>query len=88
MHTSKDNAYVDNNNIIRFASITTTQGLEWNFNVGKFNIIGENLPIISQNIVLMLCITPSVANVIANDFKVNNELADAAPNHKIAFIDM
>jgi hypothetical protein len=48
MHTSKDNAYVDNNNVIRFASITTTQGLEWTFNIGKFNIIGENFPKISQ----------------------------------------
>jgi hypothetical protein len=47
MHTSKDNVYDDNNNVIRFvyqALVTTTQGLEWTFNIGKFNIIGENLP--------------------------------------------
>ncbi len=44
------------------ASNTTTQGLEWTFNAKKFNIIGENLPKNSQNIILMLSTTPSIAN--------------------------
>jgi hypothetical protein len=51
VHTPKDNVYDDNNNVIRIvyqASITTTQGLEWIFNSGKFNIIRENFPKISQ----------------------------------------
>ncbi len=90
MYTSKDNVYDDNNNVIIFvyqALVTTTQGLEWTFNTGKFNIIGENLPKNSWNIVLMLGTISLIANVIANDFQINNELIDVAPNHKIAFID-
>jgi hypothetical protein len=71
MHTSKDNAYDDNNNVIRFVYqtlVTTTQGLEWILNVENFSIIGGILPKNSQNIVLTLNITSFVANVIANDF--------------------
>jgi hypothetical protein len=52
MHTSKDNVYDDNNNVIKYvyqASIMTTWGLEWTLNIGKFNITGENLPQNSQN---------------------------------------
>jgi hypothetical protein len=65
VHTSKDKVYDDNNDVIRFvyqASITTTQGLEWTPNIGKFNIIGEILPKNFQNIVLMLGIIPFIAN--------------------------
>jgi hypothetical protein len=83
--------YDDNNNVIRFVYqdlVTTIQGLEWNFNIGEFNIIGESLPQNSQNIVLMLSIISSIANVIANDFQVNNKLIDVAPYHKIALIDL
>jgi hypothetical protein len=56
VHISKDIVYNDNNNAFRIVyqvSITTTQGLEWSFNTGKFSIIGENFP----NIVLTLSIT-------------------------------
>ncbi len=87
VHTSKEKVYDDNNDVIRFvyqASITTTQGLEWTLNIGKFNIIGEILPKNFQNIVLMLGIIP----FIANDFQINNELIDVTPNHKITFIDL
>ncbi len=66
------------------ALITITQGLEWTFNTGKFNIIGENLPKNSPNIVLTLGTTLS----IANDFQGNNKLIDVALNHKIAFINL
>jgi hypothetical protein len=83
--------YDDNNNVFRSvyqALVTTIQGLEWTFNIGKLNIIGESLPKSSQNIVLMLGISSSIANVIANDFQVNNELINVAPYQKIAFIDL
>ncbi len=71
-------------NVWFLASITTTQGLEWTFNIRKFNIIGKNLPKNSQNIALMLGTTP----FIANDFQGNDELIDVTLNHKIAFIDL
>jgi hypothetical protein len=57
MHTSKDNVYDDNNNVIKSiyqALVITTSGLEWTLNINKFSIIGENLPKISQSIVLTL----------------------------------
>ncbi len=91
MHTSKDNLYDDNNNVIIFvyqALVTTTQGLEWTFNTDKFNIIRENLPKNSQNMVLMLGIVPFFVNVIANDFQVTNELFNLILNHKIAFMNV
>jgi hypothetical protein len=91
MHTFKDNVYDDNNNVIKFvyqALVSTSQGLEWTLNIRKFNIIGENLPKNSWNIVLMLSIIFFIANVIANDFQINNELIGVIPNHKIAFIDL
>ncbi len=71
-------------NVWFLASITTTQGLEWTLNIGKFNIIRKNLPKNSQNIVLTLGTTPS----IANDFQVNDELISIASNHKITVIDL
>jgi len=91
VHISKENAYDDNNNVIRFvyhASVSTTQGLEWTFNTDKFNIIRENLPKNSQNMVLMLGIVPFFVNVIANDFQVTNELFNLVLNHKIAFMNV
>jgi hypothetical protein len=71
MHTSKDNVYDGNNNVIKFVYqtlVTTTQGLEWTLNIDKFNIIRGILPKNSQNIILPLNITMSIVNVIANDF--------------------
>jgi hypothetical protein len=47
MHTSKDNVYDDNNNVIRSiyqVLVTTTQGSKWTFNIGKFSIIGKISP--------------------------------------------
>ncbi len=91
MHISKDNADNDNNNVTRSvyqASVTITQGLEWILNSRKFNIMGENLPKNSQNILLTLGSTSFVTNVIANDFQINNKLISVVPNHKITFIDL
>ncbi len=91
MHTSKDNVYGGNNNVIKFVYqtlVTTTQGLEWTLNIEKFNIIRGILPKNSQNIILPLNITMSIVNVIANDFQVNDELINVVLNHKIAFINL
>jgi len=71
-------------NVWFLASITITQGLQWTFNTRKLNIIGENLPKNSQNMVLMLGTIP----FIANDFQGNDKLIDVALNHKIAFINL
>ncbi len=71
-------------NVWILASVTIAQGLEWTLNTGKFNIIEEILTKISQNIILTLGTTPS----IANDFQVNDELMGVVSNHQIAFIDL
>jgi hypothetical protein len=89
MHISRDNAYDDNNNVIRsvyHALVTNTQGLEWTFDINKFNIIGKNLFKNSQNIVLILGTILFVINDIANDFQVNDELINVASNHMNAVL--
>jgi hypothetical protein len=50
MHTSKDNAYDDNNNVIRSiyqVLVTVKQGSKRTFDIEKNSIIGENFPKIS-----------------------------------------
>jgi hypothetical protein len=90
VHSSNSNAYDDNNNVIKSiyqGLVTTTQQLECTFSTEKNSIIRKNLPKNSQNIVLTLG-TISIANVITNDFQVNDEVISVAPNHKIAFMDL
>jgi hypothetical protein len=46
VHISKDNVHDDNNNVTRLIyqdPIPNAQH-EWTFNVGRFKIIGKNLP--------------------------------------------
>jgi len=47
MHISKDNAYDDNNNVIRFVyqtPLSSAQGLEWSLHVRRFEIVGKTSP--------------------------------------------
>jgi hypothetical protein len=45
MHISKNDAYDDNNNVIRFvyqAPLLNAKGLEWSLHVRRFEIVGKN----------------------------------------------
>jgi len=56
MHVFKDNAYDDNNNVIRSIYqilIIDDIGLKWMVNVEKFMIVAKNLSKSPQNIILM-----------------------------------
>lgn len=46
VHISKDNVYDDNNNVTRlvYQDPFPNAQHEWTFNVGRFKIVGENLP--------------------------------------------
>ncbi len=73
MHVSKDNAYDANNNVIRSiyqVLIISDFNLQWRVNTKRFRIVAKNLRKNSQNIVLMLEITTSIANAILHLMEV------------------
>jgi hypothetical protein len=56
MHVFKDNAYDDNNNVIKYiyqVPIIDDLGLKWMVNVEKFMIVVKNLLKSPQNVILM-----------------------------------
>jgi len=73
MHVSKDDAYDANNNVIRSIYQVLIIGdfsLQWRVNTKRFRIVAKNLWKNSQNIVLMLEIVTSIANVILHLMEV------------------
>jgi hypothetical protein len=73
MHVSKDDAYDANNNVIRSIYQVLIIGdfsLRWRVNTKRFRIVAKNLWKNSQNIVLMLEIVTSIANVILHLMEV------------------
>ncbi len=73
MHVSKDDAYDANNNVIRSIYQVLIIGdfsLQWRVNTKRFRIVAKNLWKNSQNIVLMLEIATSIANVILHFMEV------------------
>jgi hypothetical protein len=76
VHIPKDDAYDANNNIIRSiyqVPIIVDFSLEWRMNVERFWIIVENLLRSSQNTILPLKNTTSVANVIPHLMEIKYE---------------
>jgi uncharacterized protein YjfI (DUF2170 family) len=78
VHVSKDEAYDDNNNVIRSiyqVLVFSDFGLVWRVNVKRFKIVAKNLSESSQNIFLMLEIVTSIANVIRILWKSSKKLS-------------
>ncbi len=91
IHVSKDEAYDDNNNVIRSiyqVPISGDFGLEWKAIAIGFKIVLENLLESSQNTILTLEIATFIANVVPHLMEIKQEVVPKHVDFQYLFIDL